>query len=148
MTMRPAMDMTTQHQDFGIEAIGAAITGSSGAKRAVRLRGALSCPYHLALLGIAILPQDRGRCRSHRKTAADHLSTFQPSTAQLIQKFGLPVQPSPRSRRGIVANREHDVRRGKWGRVMTAGDYVAAAVLIVLILWGVKGVLTQDKFRL
>jgi hypothetical protein len=31
---------------------------------------------------------------------------------------------------------------------MTAGDYVAAAVLIVLILWGVKGVLTQDKFRL
>jgi hypothetical protein len=31
---------------------------------------------------------------------------------------------------------------------MTAGDYVAAAVLIVLILWGVKGILTQDKFRL
>jgi hypothetical protein len=31
---------------------------------------------------------------------------------------------------------------------MTAGDYVAAAVLIALILLGVKGVLTQDKFRL
>jgi hypothetical protein len=31
---------------------------------------------------------------------------------------------------------------------MTAGDYVAAAVLIALILWGVKGVLMQDKFRL
>lgn len=31
---------------------------------------------------------------------------------------------------------------------MTAGDYVAAAVLVVLILWGVKGILMQDKFRL
>jgi hypothetical protein len=38
--------------------------------------------------------------------------------------------------------------RDKWGRAMTAGEYVAAAVLIVLILWGVKGILTQDKFRL
>jgi hypothetical protein len=35
-----------------------------------------------------------------------------------------------------------------WGRAMTAGDYVAAAALIVLILCGVKGILTQDKFRL
>jgi hypothetical protein len=31
---------------------------------------------------------------------------------------------------------------------MSAGDYVAAAVLIVLILWGVTGLLRQDKFRL
>ena len=34
------------------------------------------------------------------------------------------------------------------GRAMTAGEYVAAAVLIVLVLWGVKGILTQKKFRL
>jgi hypothetical protein len=31
---------------------------------------------------------------------------------------------------------------------MTAGEYVAAAMMIVLILWGLKGILTQDKFRL
>jgi hypothetical protein len=31
---------------------------------------------------------------------------------------------------------------------MSAGDYFAAAGLIVLILWGVKGVLMQDKFKL
>ena len=36
----------------------------------------------------------------------------------------------------------------KRGRAMTAGEYVAAAALIVLILWGVKGILMQDKFRL
>jgi hypothetical protein len=35
-----------------------------------------------------------------------------------------------------------------WGRAMTAGDYFAAAVLIALILWGVKAVLTQEKFTL
>jgi hypothetical protein len=35
-----------------------------------------------------------------------------------------------------------------WGRAMSAGDYVVAAALIMLILWGVKGILTQDKFRL
>ncbi len=34
------------------------------------------------------------------------------------------------------------------GACMTIGEYVAAAVLIVLIVWGVKGVLMQDKFRL
>jgi len=54
----------------------------------------------------------------------------------------------PRSGRRIVANREHDPMRDKWGHAMTAGEYVAAAVLIVLILCGVKGILTQDKFRL
>lgn len=37
---------------------------------------------------------------------------------------------------------------GLLGRAMTAGDYFAAAILIALILWGVKGVLPQDKFRL
>jgi hypothetical protein len=31
---------------------------------------------------------------------------------------------------------------------MSIGDYVAAAVLMVLILWGVAGILAQDKFRL
>jgi hypothetical protein len=36
----------------------------------------------------------------------------------------------------------------RWGRGMTAGDYLAAAVLIPLIVWGVKGLLTQDKFKL
>jgi hypothetical protein len=35
-----------------------------------------------------------------------------------------------------------------WGRAMAAGDYLAAAVLIALILWGVKGVITLDKFKL
>jgi hypothetical protein len=35
-----------------------------------------------------------------------------------------------------------------WGRAMSAGDCVAAAALIMLILWGVMGILTQDKFRL
>jgi hypothetical protein len=30
---------------------------------------------------------------------------------------------------------------------MTA-EYVAATVLILLIVWGVTGILTQDKFRL
>lgn len=37
---------------------------------------------------------------------------------------------------------------GILGRAMTAGDYFAAAILIALILCGVKGVLPQDKFRL
>jgi hypothetical protein len=31
---------------------------------------------------------------------------------------------------------------------MMVGDYLAAAGLIVFILWGVKGLLTRDKFRL
>jgi hypothetical protein len=31
---------------------------------------------------------------------------------------------------------------------MSIGDYVAAAVLMVLILWGVAGILAQDKFTL
>jgi hypothetical protein len=31
---------------------------------------------------------------------------------------------------------------------MTAGEYVAAAALVVLILWGMKGILMRDKFRL
>jgi hypothetical protein len=34
----------------------------------------------------------------------------------------------------------------RWGRGM--GDYFAAASLLVLVLWGVRGVLMQDKFRL
>jgi hypothetical protein len=55
----------------------------------------------------------------------------------------------PRSGRGIVENHAHDFNVGKnWGRSMTAGDYLAAAVLIALIVWGAMGVLTQDKFRL
>ncbi len=46
-------------------------------------------------------------------------------------------------------NREHDCRgESMLGACMTIGEYVAAAVLIVLIVWGVKGVLMQDKFRL
>jgi|AmaraimetFIIA100_FD_contig_101_502971_length_717_multi_8_in_0_out_0_2 hypothetical protein len=31
---------------------------------------------------------------------------------------------------------------------MSIGDYVAAAVLMVLILWSVAGILAQDKFTL
>jgi hypothetical protein len=31
---------------------------------------------------------------------------------------------------------------------MTAADYVAAAMLIVLIVWGGTGMLTKDKFTL
>jgi hypothetical protein len=44
---------------------------------------------------------------------------------------------------------QHD-RRGDSmrGRGMSIGDYVAAAVLMVLILWSVAGILAQDKFTL
>jgi len=31
---------------------------------------------------------------------------------------------------------------------MSIGDYVAPAVLMVLILWSVAGILAQDKFTL
>jgi hypothetical protein len=31
---------------------------------------------------------------------------------------------------------------------MSAGEYIAAAVLIVLTVWGVRGVLLQHKFKL
>lgn len=49
------------------------------------------------------------------KRLAGSLSTFPPPTAPLAQKFGLPVQPSPRSRREFVENRAHDLQRGKLG---------------------------------
>jgi hypothetical protein len=47
-------------------------------------------------------------------------------------------------------NREHDCDGDStgWGHGMAIGDYVAAAVLIMLVLRGVAGILAQDKFRL
>jgi len=62
----------------------------------------------------------------------------------------LPYQSSDRPDRAEKLSRiASTIGAGKiWGRAMSAGDYVAAAALVVLILWGVKGILTQDKFRL
>jgi len=43
----------------------------------------------------------------------------------------------------------HDCRGDSMmGRGMSIGDYVAAAVLMALILSGVAGILAQDKFTL
>ena len=69
------------------------------------------------------------------------------ATAQLVQRLGCrdiaPIAPT-NCRESQARFRSGDKR----GRAMTAGEYVAAAALIVLILWGVKGILMQDKFRL
>ena len=70
------------------------------------------------------------------------------SVEQLGQKFGSGVE----KRRDCIEELSRIARticpREERGSVMTAGEYIAAAVLIVLILWGVKGMLTQEKFRL
>ena len=57
MTMRLAMSMTTQLQDIGIEAIGAAITGSSAKRtrspvKPIRTRSHLAVAEHSRILSV------------------------------------------------------------------------------------------------
>jgi Fe2+ transport system protein FeoA len=70
----------------------------------------------------------------------------QPLQRGLSKKFRVSVEKLPGSRRGIgaMASRISDMGI-KPGAIMTITEYLAATVLIALIVWAALGLLMQES---
>jgi hypothetical protein len=67
-------------------------------------------------------------------------------TARLSKKFHVGVEKLPCSRRGIGAiARKIQTCGNQRGTVMTITEYLAATILVALILWAVLGLLMQES---